>query len=244
MGTINDPMAATNAVLQQYGVNPMAMTSTWSASDPSTWDMPGTMSTGKNGTAEDFYFDFYRQHPGDLPSLKQRLFNAGFYKDSITHTDQIDTGFDDDTKDAWNRAVNRTAAFQHAGTATTLNDVIGGITGAGGDASGIGSTRAAGAGARGQLRNVTHPDDIKTTAMKASTDILGYAFNEQQLSSFVTSFQQQERAAQQHGQLNPNLGNEAELAARKSNPVAASANDMSNSYGKFLSAIKLLESSS
>lgn len=213
---------------------------------------------GSEGTDEDetdtvgnYKKDYYRRAPGELSTLKRRLWEGGFYDQSIDWEDIRQGDYDDETRDAWHRAVKRAAAFYDSGKKLTVDDVI--------DMAAEGLTdeeRASGKhkgskGRPGLSVVLTHPDDIKTQAMKVSARVLGKGWSEDQLNRFVATFQAMERSAQANeyaatGQAGgtftkaPDIETAVAKEARASDPVAAGATDYVNAYNMILKGFQSL----
>jgi len=205
-------------------------------------------------TVGNFKKEYYRKPPGELGQLKRRLWEAGMYDASVNWEDIRQNDYDDDTRDAWGRALGRAAAFYDAGRKLTVDEVI---EMARQDAmteeerlSGKRSTTSGPPRDRLSVR-LTHPDDIKTEAMKVSAKILGRGWSEDQLNRFVATFQSMERAAQaqQYGATGeaggtytaaPDMATAAENEARRQDPVAAGATDYVGAYNMILEAFQTL----
>lgn len=189
--------------------------------------------------------EFYKLPPGELPTLQRRLFEGGFYDQSMEWDDVRVGDHDEYSQKAWKRALERAAALYGADQKQTLDQVIE-------NARGKGAKNGPGGSGGGSKKpplsvQVSHPDDIRNRAMKISSETLGRGWNADELDRFVETYQQMERAAQAsaHGAnyaggtttAAPSVDTAVERAARQGNPVAAGGTDVANAYKMVLDAI-------
>lgn len=193
---------------------------------------------------EDYYLDFYRKNPGDLEPLQKRLFAAGFYDPSLDWEDIRTGDWDGESDQAWKRAVDRAAVFYESGKKLTLDEVIDQSIRA---RAGGGDKTKGKRGSGDAVIRLSHPDDIRTSAMKVSSKTLGRGWTEEELDRFVLTYQQMERAAQSAVNRGaaavtapPSVEAATERAARQANPTAAKATDMVGAYDMIVKAMQNL----
>jgi hypothetical protein len=205
-------------------------------------------------TVGNYKKDYYRKAPGELGPLKRRLWEGGFYDASISWEDVRQNDYDEETNQAWARAVKRAAAFYDAGKKLTVDEVIDmAAANMSDEEKASGKRSGSGQGRPGLSVELTHPDDIKTTAMKVSARTLGKGWSDDQLNRFVATFQAMERSQQANqyaatGQGGgtytgaPNMEAQIEKEARRQDPVAAGATDYVNAYSMIIKAFQSLGS--
>lgn len=189
-------------------------------------------------SADEMKKDLYRKLPGDLSALQKRLFVGGFYNASLDAEDIRWGDYDEQTKLAYDRAVDRAASFYGAGQKKTFDQVLDDAVTRGTETglAGQGSARAK------TPPSFSHPDDIRTVAMRISSKVLGKGWNESQLDQFVKTYQAMETAATADpgGMSQPDVSTAAESAARAGDPVAAGGTDMANAYTLMMQAMQRL----
>ena len=206
--------------------------------------------TAETDTVRNARKSLYRKPPGELRDLQRRLWEGGFYDTSLSWEDIRQNDYDMDTEQAWDRAIKRAAAFYDADRELTVDEVIDMARLNQSEAEKAGKGRSGGAGRAPLTVQLTHPEDIRTAAMKISRNTLGRGWSEDQISRFVATYQSMERAAQtsQYGAAQGggtttremSLESAVEAEARKGDPVAAGATDMVGAYDMILKAFQTL----
>lgn len=185
--------------------------------------------------------DLYRMDPGSLATLQQRLLAGGFYSGDVDAEDLALGTPDEDTVKAYDRALQRAAAFNEADEDVTLDEVID-------------KAAAANAGKdKGKKRDplviaVTDPADIRQGVEAVARKALGRKLSDEEREKFVGLYQgiqaQTQRAAyaaQETGgtvTAAPNLSAFLAEKIRKEYGVEAGAHSLAETGNDFLDLLK------
>lgn len=146
----------------------------------------GPLRVADRRRMSDVLNDFYRRKGNDLVQLQAQLYRAGFYSGDVA-LDDIDFGnHDEDSFNAFKRAVGRAANFAQAGESTSLADILKTV-------SKPVATGRAGSGGRGSATVLTNPADIVRMVEKIAKDVTGHKLTDDQRQRAVAVWQSQER---------------------------------------------------
>lgn len=185
---------------------------------------PGVpLNVPQKKTISDALADFYRKRGGELADLKVKLFQAGFYPGDVELDDIDFEDHDDESFNAYKRAVGRAAAYAEAGEAVSLDEVLAKVR-----------PRAAKDGGKGREQGpvtLSHPDDIIRGVEGIARKVMGRKLRPEERGSLVAMWHALESGYQNAvdaaapGQLitkPPEFATFAEQQAEQLDPAGAS----------------------
>lgn len=198
--------------------------------------------------------EFARKQPEPLGRIQEELWNAGLYDKKAQWASGL---ADEESISAYQKALLR-AARENKTVSEVIEEAKQAVQASGGlEKLGYQKSGTTGPTQDPLTIRLTHPDDIRATAMQTSAKVLGRGFSAQELDRFVHTYQSMESSAQQAAYSATGSGlpggpggtvtapasveNAATRAAREANPGAAGATDLSNAYDLMLQAMRQLE---